>query len=145
MVLRGDIIKLTKLKPIACMLMLLLLPKVGMTMNCDIDTVLLTTGEGMLRSSLLKTNLNAPKQDAKKRAHLNDYRLLATRSFSGTIYPGLKEIQKKYICKGGRKLLNGITDGYNSLEHITLADKVKGYAAIYNIEMIRLIEDLLQK
>ena len=119
---------------------LLLLPVVVVSQECKPDMKIETTNEGMLRSFLMPIELDNPEIDAQKRAHNKDFRFLATGSYSGLRYPGLNENQLYVICRIGYRTIDGLTDAYNSKEHLLLAKKVRKYATIYNKEILRLFK-----
>ena len=97
---------------------------------------------GMLKSDLLPIDANSPEEDAKLRIENGDLRLLAYGLLSGMKIPKEQLLKKNQICLYGVKVIQGMTDSFESSEHRKLVHKLREYINKYNTFMVKHIKKM---
>jgi len=113
--------------------------------SCTGDERFITKDLGMLKSEMLPFNISKPVEDARERSALGDYRILGYGEYQGYTYPGLNSDNSQIACSTGLKRIPGISDAYESTDHLDLASDFKIYINKYNAEMLSIVEKKLQK
>lgn len=104
----------------------------------------MTSKEAILKSYLLPTDIDNPISDAKQRILHGDYRFigLGTNPRDNT-YPALdKSEYAYYLCKYGKRYIQGADQYYDNEAHAELIKKFWQYAQEYNQYLLDYVRNM---